>query len=147
MPSKLTLTVMNSVHRALIAVTFGRVGWSMGGMPVLELTTTGRKSGQPRSTMLTAPLRIGDGLVVVASRGGDPTHPAWYHNLVADPHVQVALDGKPAVPMLARVLGPQERAQAWPQIASRYRNYAQYQTRTTREIPLVLLEADPSASA
>ena len=146
MPSKLTLTLMNTIHRALIAVTFGRVGWSMAGMPALELTTTGRKSGQARSTMLTAPLTIGDGLVVVASRGGDDMHPAWYLNLVADPHVRVAVGGKPAVPMLARVLGPVERAEAWPTITSRYRNYAEYQARTTREIPLVLLEPETIAA-
>lgn len=145
MPSRLSLTLMNSVHRALIAVTFGRVGWSVSGMPALELTTTGRKSGQRRSTMLTTPLTIGDGLVVVASRGGDDMHPAWYLNLVADPQVRVAVGGRPAVPMRARVLSPTERAEAWPRITSRFRNYADYQTRTTREIPLVVLEPEPTA--
>ena len=146
MPSNLTLSLMNTVHRGLIAVTFGRVGWSVAGMPALELTTTGRRSGRPRSAMLTAPLTIGDGLVVVASRGGDDQHPAWFLNLEADPHVRVALGGNPAVPMLARVLDPAERAEAWPQITARYRNYGTYQTRTEREIPLVLLTPEPSST-
>ena len=146
MPSKTTLTLMNAVHRGLIAVTRGKAGWSMGGMPVLELTTTGRKSGQARSTMLTAPLTLDEGMVVVASRGGDDQHPAWFLNLQADPHVLVAVGGAPAVPMLARVLTADERAEAWPRITSRYRNYAGYQERTTREIPLVVLVPEsPSA--
>src|SRR5665647_775399 len=72
MPSKMTLVAMNAVHRAVIAVSFGKLGWTLSGRPALELTTTGRKSGQPRSTMLTSPLQIGDALVVVASRGGRP---------------------------------------------------------------------------
>ena len=146
MPSRFTLTAMNAVHRGLIAATFGRVGWSMSGMPALELTTTGRKSGQPRSTMLTAPLTIDDGLVVVASRGGDDVHPAWFLNLQADPHVRVAVGGKPAVRMLARVLSADERAEVWPTITSRYSNYAGYQKRTTREIPLVLLSPESSST-
>ena len=73
MPSKMTLVAMNAVHRAVIAVSFGKLGWTLSGRPALELTTTGRKSGQPRSTMLTSPLQIGDALVVVASRGGTTT--------------------------------------------------------------------------
>lgn len=147
MPSKLTLTVMNTVHRALIAVSFGRIGWSVSGMPALELTTTGRKSGRRRSTMLTAPVRLDGNPVVVASRGGDDLHPAWYLNLQADPHVSVGIGGKAAVPMNARVLTSAERATLWPQITARYANYAGYQRRTSREIPLVVLEpmADPTS--
>ncbi len=65
------------------------------GMPVLELTTTGRKSGQPRSVMLTSPVQEGDTIIVVASRGGDDVHPAWFLNLQADPKVEVKLkDGR-----------------------------------------------------
>ncbi|HEX5616612.1 MAG TPA: nitroreductase family deazaflavin-dependent oxidoreductase [Acidimicrobiia bacterium] len=140
MPSDVMLKTMNAVHRALLAITFGKIGWSAGGMPVLELTTTGRRSGQPRSVMLTSPVQEGSTLVIVASRGGDDVHPAWYHNLVADPQVEVALGGKAKQPMRARVATPDERARLWPQITAKYRNYAQYQTKTEREIPLVLLE-------
>ncbi|SDD25757.1 nitroreductase/quinone reductase family protein [Auraticoccus monumenti] len=140
MPSDVVLKAMNAVHRIAIKVSGGRLGHDLIGMPSLELTTTGRRSGQPRSVMLTAPLQLGDGLVVVASRGGDDQHPAWFHNLVADPDVRVSLRGGPSTPMRARVVGPEERAELWPQIAGKYRNYAGYQRRTDREIPLVVLE-------
>lgn len=140
MPSDLVLKTMNTLHRTALRLTGGRVGASFGGMPALELTTTGRKSGQPRSVMLTAPLREGPAYVVVASRGGDDQHPAWYLNLLDQPTVQVRVVGGPQQTMRARVASPQERARMWPLITSRYKNYAGYQKRTDREIPLVLLE-------
>jgi deazaflavin-dependent oxidoreductase (nitroreductase family) len=109
-------------------------------MPVVELTTTGRKTGQKRSVMLTSPLQEGDAIVVVASRGGDDTHPAWFLNLRDNPAVEVVYKGKPKQPMKARVATPEERARMWPTVTSKYKGYAGYQTKTTREIPLVLLE-------
>jgi deazaflavin-dependent oxidoreductase (nitroreductase family) len=140
MPSKATLIAMNAVHRALIAASFGRLGWTVSGMPALELTTTGRTSGRRRSTMLTSPVQIGDALVVVASRGGDDHHPAWFLNLEADGDVRVAVAGKPSVPMRARVMSDAEHDELWPVVTARYPNYAAYQRRTDRVIPLVLLE-------
>src|SRR5664279_3623298 len=71
MPSDFALKTMNAVHRSLLKISGGRAGWNVSNMPVLELTTTGRKSGQPRAVMLTSPLQEGNVLVVVASRGGD----------------------------------------------------------------------------
>jgi len=139
-PSDMTLKTMNAVHRVLLAVSFGKLGWSAAGMPVLELTTTGRRSGRPRSVMLTSPVQEGSTLVVVASRGGDDVHPGWYHNICDCPDVEVAVGGKPKQPMRARVATPDERARLWPIVASKYKNYAQYQTKTDREIPLVLLD-------
>lgn len=139
MPSDLVLKTMNTMHRATIALSFGKLGWNAGGMPVLELTTTGRKSGERRTCMLTSPIRLGDSMVIVASRGGDDHHPAWFLNLQADPHVDVAIGGKAAVPMVARVATTEERADLWPQIVAKYRNYGGYQQRTEREIPLVVL--------
>lgn len=139
MPHDIALKGMNTVHRVLRTLTCGVIGNDVMGMPVLELVTTGRKSGQERAVMLTSPLQEGDTLVVVASRGGDDHHPAWYHNLSAKPEVEVAYKGGPRRPMLASVATPQERARMWPQIASTFRNYAGYQRRTDREIPLVLL--------
>jgi deazaflavin-dependent oxidoreductase (nitroreductase family) len=140
MPSDLTLKAMNGIHRALLKVTGGKFGWEAGKMPVLELTTTGRKSGQPRSVMLTSPLQEGDTIVVVASRGGDDTHPAWFLNLRDNPAVEVAYKGAPKQPMRARVANAEERARMWPLVTADHKNYAGYQTKTTREIPLVLLE-------
>lgn len=140
MPSDLLFKAMNTIHRGALKLTGGRVGWRTSGMEVLELTTTGRKSGQPRTVMLTSPLQQGDTLVIVASRGGDDRHPAWFHNLRDNPDVDVVVGGQPKKRMRARVASADERADLWPQITSAHRNYAGYQTKTTREIPLVLLE-------
>ncbi len=140
MPSDLMLKTMNGVHRALLTLSGGRLGWNAMNMPVLELTTTGRKSGQRRSVMLTSPVQEGTTLVVVASRGGDDQHPAWFLNLRDDPQVEVAMGGKPKQPMRARVADAGERARLWPLVTADHKNYADYQTKTDREIPLVLLE-------
>jgi len=109
-------------------------------MPVIELTTTGRRSGERRSTMLTSPVRDGGAYVVVASRGGDDHRPAWFLNLRDDPRVDVVIEGHPRIAMTARIATSEERARLWPLITSRYSNYAGYQRKTAREIPLVLLE-------
>ena len=139
MPHDLVLKAMNGAHRLILGATGGKVGWDAAGMPVLELTTIGRKSGQPRAVMLTSPLQEGDAYVVVASRGGDDHHPAWFHNLRDNPAVEVSVKGGPKQKWTARVASPEERARMWPQIATKYRNYAGYQKRTQREIPLVLV--------
>lgn len=143
MPPDVAFKAMNTVHRLILRLSGGRLGGQAIGMPVLELTTTGRRSGEPRAVMLTVPLREGDSYVVVASRGGDDRHPAWFHNLRDEPNVEVAIGGGPRRPMRARIATPQERARMWPQITDRYRNYAGYQKRTDREIPLVLLGERP----
>lgn len=140
MPSDLFLKTMNTVHRGLLKVSLGHFGWDLSGMPVLELTTIGRKSGQPRSVMLTSPWQEGSTLVIVASRGGDDTHPAWFLNLCEHADVEVRVGGGPKQPMRARVASAEERARLWPALTARHKNYADYQTKTTREIPLVLLE-------
>jgi deazaflavin-dependent oxidoreductase (nitroreductase family) len=140
MPSDLQLKTMNTLHRGLLKLSGGRVGWTGMNMPVLELTTTGRKSGQPRSVMLTSPLQEGTTIVIVASRGGDDTHPAWFLNLRDNPVVEVAMKGQPKRRMNARVADADERARLWPRVIADHKNYAGYQTKTDREIPLVLLE-------
>jgi deazaflavin-dependent oxidoreductase (nitroreductase family) len=140
MPSDFQLKTMNAIHHGLLKVSGGRLGWHVAKMPVLELTTTGRKTGLPRSVMLTSPLQEGEAVVVVASRGGDDQHPAWFLNLRDNPDVSVSLQGKPKQPWRARVATAEERARMWPPIAAEYKNYAGYQTKTDREIPLVLLE-------
>ena len=140
MPSDFQLKTANSIHRGLVKITGGRIGWHLAKMPVIELTTIGRKSGQPRTVMLTSPLQEGSAMVVVASRGGDPQNPAWFLNLRDNPAVEVAMNGKPKQPMHARAATPEERARMWPKIAADFKNYADYQTKTDREIPLVLIE-------
>jgi deazaflavin-dependent oxidoreductase (nitroreductase family) len=139
-PSDLTLKTMNAVHRGVMLLTFGKLGWRAGSMPVVELTTTGRKSGQPRTVLLTSPVQEGDTWVIVASRGGDDHHPAWFLNLREDPNVEARLGGKAKTRMHARIASAEERSRLWPRVTSTYKGYAGYQTKTDREIPLVLLE-------
>jgi deazaflavin-dependent oxidoreductase (nitroreductase family) len=89
--------------------------------------------------MLTSPIRDGEAIVVVASRGGDDRHPDWLLNLQAEPRVEVALRGGPRRPMLARVAAAAERERLWKEIIAFHPRYAGYQRRTSREIPVVLL--------
>jgi deazaflavin-dependent oxidoreductase (nitroreductase family) len=131
---------MESSHRFVQWISRGRVGWNIGSMPVIELTTIGRRSGEARTTMLTSPLQEGDAYVVVASRGGDDRHPAWFLNLRDNPQVEAVIEGRPRTPMVAHVATPEERARMWPIITGAYANYAGYQKKTAREIPLVVLE-------
>jgi deazaflavin-dependent oxidoreductase (nitroreductase family) len=140
MPADILMKAMNAVHRAVLRVSRGRVGYQGEGMPVLELTTVGRRSGLPRSVLLTSPARDGDTLVVVASRGGDDRHPDWLLNLQAHPHVEVAVQGGPRRPMLARIADGPERERLWARITTTNPRYAAYQRRTSREIPVVVLE-------
>jgi deazaflavin-dependent oxidoreductase (nitroreductase family) len=140
MPTDLQLKAMNTIHRGLLKISGGRIGWKTGGMPVVELTTTGRKSGQRHTVMLTSPVQEGDAIVIVASRGGDDHHPAWFLNLRDHPDVEVVVGGKPKQAMRARVATAEERAALWPKVTAAYKGYGNYQTKTKREIPLVLLE-------
>lgn len=143
MPSDRFLKNMNRVHRGLRALSFGKIGWTAANMPVLELTTTGRTSGRLRTVLLTSPVQDGENLVIVASKGGEPTHPAWYLNLVEDPNVTVTTIDRTR-PMLARTAVADERAELWPRIVAAARNYADYQRKTDREIPVVILEPVPA---
>lgn len=137
--------VMNLIHGTMLKVSGGRLGWDVMNMPALELTTVGRKSGERRKVMLTSPVQEADTLVIVASKGGESRHPAWFLNLRDNPAVEVSWKGGPTVPMTARVASADERARLWPKVVERYGGYAQYQTKTDREIPLVLL--DPVAGS
>jgi deazaflavin-dependent oxidoreductase (nitroreductase family) len=127
------------VHEAMFDATKGRVGGRAGGMPVVKLTTTGRKSGKKRNTMLTSPLQDGDKVVLIASYGGDDRHPAWYLNLRDTPDVEATMSGSTR-PMRARTATEAEKAEMWPKIVSEYKNYGGYQEKTERDIPVVILE-------
>src|SRR3954447_1937170 len=116
MASDLLFKATNTMHRATLRATRGRVGWRLKGMTVVQLTTTGRKSGQPRTVMLTSPLQEGSTVVVVASRGGDDRPPAWLLNVEASGDVQVAMDGRGPQPWKARVATDEERTRMWPVI-------------------------------
>ena len=140
MPSDVSLKAMNGIHRLLLNVSGGRLRWIAMDMPVLELVTTGRKSGKSRAVMLTSPLQEGSTLVVVASRGGDDYPPAWFLNLRDNPEVEVRFQGGPMRNMLGRVATQAERDRLWPLVIADHDNYAGYQSRTSRQIALVLLE-------
>ena len=139
MPSDFQLKTANAVHRAILKITRGRVGWRVAKMPVLQLTTIGRTSGLSRSVILTSPLQEKNAIVIVASRGGDDQHPAWFLNLRDNPQVEVTYMGQPKKKMTARIATDVERERMWPLVTASYKGYAGYQTKTTREIPLVIL--------
>lgn len=126
-------------HRFLLTVTGGRFPHKLGGMQLLELHTTGRKTGQRRSTLLSTPLQEDGRLILVASKGGYPDDPIWYKNLVAHPDVEITIEGT-TNPMRARTASADERAELWPRITTKARGYAGYQERTDREIPVVICE-------
>jgi deazaflavin-dependent oxidoreductase (nitroreductase family) len=140
MPNDGFFKLANAGHQTLLRLSGGRLGSSLMNMPILELTTTGAKTGQKRTSVLTTPLSDGDSIVVVASRGGDPKNPAWLHNVKANPDVEVAFPGGKPKLMRARVATAEERARLWPKVVARYSGYGDYQKRATREIPLVLLD-------
>ena len=130
---------MNVVHRIALKATGGKLGNQVFGMTAVELHTTGRKSGQRRSVMLTAPIHEADRTVLIASKGGDDRHPDWYHNIVADPAVEITEKGVTR-PFRARVATPEEKAEVWPTVVAAYKGYASYQKRTDRDIPVVICE-------
>lgn len=132
--------VMNATHRAVLVLSGGRVLRRAFGMPVVELTTIGRRSGQPRHTMLTSPVHDDERVVLVASFGGEPRHPAWYLNLRENPDVEIEFQGEHRE-MRSRTATADEKAELWPAIVDAYKGYAQYQKRTDRDIPVVILEA------
>lgn len=139
----LQMKTMNGVHRTLLAVSGGRVGRTLGSMPVVELHTTGRTSGKRRTTMLTTPVREDGTYVLVASKGGDDRDPDWFRNLVANPDIEMTVDGD-TIPLRARVAGDEEKADLWPRIVEAYSGYANYQRKTDRNIPVVICEPRPS---
>ena len=138
MPAKDTLAkAFNVFHRNLFEISKGKgLLGAAGGMRAVKLTTTGRKSGKERETMLTTPITVGDEVILVASWGGDDRHPMWYLNLQANPEVTVMHDGK-EYKAIARTLDSDEKAEIWPKVTSKYKGYAGYQEKTDRDIPLV----------
>jgi deazaflavin-dependent oxidoreductase (nitroreductase family) len=139
-PTDFSLKTMNALHRVAIAVSGGKLGWRAAGMPVVELTTTGRKTGQQRTVRLTSPIQEENTWIVVGSRGGDDRTPGWVLNIQSNPVVQCRFGGAPAQPVRARIATADERARLWPIVTSAQKRYAGYQSRTEREIPLVLLD-------
>ena len=120
----------------------GTKGTTLRGMPVVVLTSVGVRSGKLRKTPLMRVEHEGR-YAVVASQGGAPKHPVWFHNLKADPRVELQ-DGPVKRDMTAREVTGAEKAQWWERAVAAYPDYADYQTRTDREIPLFVLEPVPA---
>ena len=115
----------------------GHLGAHLVGAPVLLLTVKGRKTGKTRTTPLMY-LSDETKIVIVASKGGDQMHPAWYLNLHANPEVSVQI-GKEKSSMLATTATAKEKARLWPKLVMMFKPYAEYQANTSRDIPVVLL--------
>lgn len=134
-----TMAALSGFHRWVIRVTRGRLGWRIAGMTTVELHTTGRRSGLPRTAILSAPIVEPARVVLVASKGGSDRHPEWYLNLVAHPDVVIDLRDERRA-LRARTATPEEKAELWPRVTAAYPGYARYQERTRRDIPVVICE-------
>jgi deazaflavin-dependent oxidoreductase (nitroreductase family) len=125
-------------HVERYEATDGEEGHDWQGTQTLILTTTGRSSGEARKAPLIYGEHDGDYLIV-ASKGGDPDHPAWYKNLKADPDVELQVWGD-KFPARARDATPEEKAELWKIMTGHWPAYDEYQTKTDRPIPVVVLE-------
>jgi deazaflavin-dependent oxidoreductase (nitroreductase family) len=139
------IRAMSVVHTRMYKLTGGRLGkkWHIGsavfkGVPICLLTTTGAKSGLPRTVPLLY-MPDGDSVVLVASQGGLPTNPQWLRNVQADPAVTIQVRTKVRT-MRARVATPAERDRLWPRLVDLYADFASYQAWTERQIPVVICE-------
>jgi deazaflavin-dependent oxidoreductase (nitroreductase family) len=123
-----------AAHTALVR-RLGLARW-IGDVPILLLTTKGRRSGQPR----TVPVMYVPGAepILVASDGGSPSHPAWYLNLQAEPHAEIEIEGQRQV-VVARTVTGEEREPLWRRAVALYPAYADYQRRTDRQLPVIVL--------
>jgi deazaflavin-dependent oxidoreductase (nitroreductase family) len=137
----LQFRILGGIHRRLYRLTGGKIGGRIGRLPVLLLTTTGRKSGQPRTQPL-AYTKAGDGFAVIASKGGAPRHPLWYLNLRAHPLADVTV-GRESWRVRARDAQGEERDRLWRALADLHPGYDGYARKTTRQIPVVVLEVVP----
>jgi deazaflavin-dependent oxidoreductase (nitroreductase family) len=129
---------MTQGHTALYRATGGRIGHRVpGAPPMLLLDHVGAKSAAKRTSPLVY-VRDGEDVVLVASKGGYPKNPGWFYNLKANPDTEVQV-GSRHRPVHARIANPEERKRLWPMALKTYGGYADYQKRTEREIPLVIL--------
>lgn len=118
----------------------GRVGGNFQGSTLLLLKTTGKKSGEPRTTPLMY-MADGERMIVIGSAAGADTHPAWFHNLMAKGRALVEV-GTEELPVRAELLAGEERRRLWGKLTARAPGFADYQQKTTREIPLIALSRD-----
>ncbi len=135
-PPRWLLKLMTKINVFVYRNSGGRWMNKLAGMPILLVEMTGAKSGR----IVTIPLMYvpyQDGFVLVASQGGAPKNPVWYHNLVKDPNVRITYDGR-TVPMTAKLATDDEKAEVWPICCEYYPPYQEYQDRTERNIPVFI---------
>lgn len=132
-------------HVRLYRETHGEQGYVWNGAPILLLTTTGRRSGEARTIpIIYTPYQ--NGYVIIASKGGSPTHPLWYLNVLEDAHVEVQVKAA-RFDAVARTAQSPEREQIWAEAIKTWPRYDEYQARTARLIPVMVLEASRPAAA
>ena len=128
-----------NLHQWIYETTDGRIGATLGGRPMLLLRTVGRRTREPRTAALLY-VRDANAYVVIASKGGAPQHPGWFHNLTAEPNVEIQV-GRERIPVRARIAEGAERSRLWERADDvNQGQYAIYQSRTKRPIPVVVLE-------
>lgn len=137
--AEVAIRLMSRANTWIFRATAGRLGSHfLRGAPVCLVTMKGRKTGQKRTVPLIY-LQDGSDYVIVASKGGMDEHPLWYRNLVANPDAEVEI-GRDRIPVRARTASPAEKGRLWPRLLEIYPDYADYQARTEREIPVVVLQ-------
>jgi deazaflavin-dependent oxidoreductase (nitroreductase family) len=130
--------LMSNLNTAVYRLSGGRIGGRfLRGAPVFLVTTIGRKSGQPRTAPLLY-LKEGNDYIIVASKGGMSQHPLWYRNIEANPEVEIEI-GRDKFKARARRANEEEKKALWPKLVAMYRDYDDYQARTKRDIPVVIL--------
>jgi F420H(2)-dependent quinone reductase len=136
---RVTVQWMTGANNVVYRLSRGRVaGHVPGGAPICLLTTTGRRTGRRRTVPLLYLARGDDQMALVASRGGMSTHPAWYLNLLADPRATIDV-GDHRQEVVARPATGDEKADLWPAFTAAYRHFDAYQSRTVRDIPIVIV--------
>ena len=136
-PARLALKLGSGAHAGVYRATGGKLFGRMGKSPILLLNTVGRKSGKKRTSPLLY-VMDGEDFVIIASKGGAPAHPAWYLNLKANPDATVEIGGR-EVWVRAEEAGPEEKVRLWQKMVEMYPAYDDYQKKTEREIPLLVL--------
>ena len=131
------ITLIGDEHVRQYRATDGEVGYIWNGAPILLLTTTGRRSGEAKTSALIFG-RDGDDYLIVGSMGGAPKHPSWYLNLSANPDVEIQVRGD-CIPAVARTASDDEKSRLWQIMTEVWPNYDVYQTRTDRSIPVVVI--------
>lgn len=135
--AKTMTRIFTGMHASVYRLSGGKMGGSMHKAPILLLTTTGRKTGKQRATPVIY-LKDADRFIIVASNSGAQTHPVWWLNLQTTPQATIEVGGK-TLHVVARQADKEESNQLWPRLKAMYSGYAQYQQKTTREMPVVIL--------